>query len=162
MVRFFVSLSKYILMKKISTFIFLFLVIFCCSQKVEYPIAKEGYKKIEFKLPKKDNYRDYMVEIFVTFMTKATKCDTPSSTVKLEREYLLSGNRYIYYEVKNKNVETVIMMNGNCGEKIDKKAYNYPLLEEYRSGIPYVCYIPQDMDIEYRIWKVEPKYIIVK
>ncbi|GAA5099750.1 hypothetical protein GCM10023210_37520 [Chryseobacterium ginsengisoli] len=128
---------------------------------MEYPEAKEGFKKVEFKLPIKDNYKDYKVEIFVTFMTKATKCDAASSTVNLERGYLLPG-RYVYYEVKNKNIETVVMTNSNCGEKIDKKVYNYPLFEEYRSESPYICYIPKDMKIEYRIWKVEPKYIVVE
>lgn len=149
-------------MKRICFFILLFYTILCYSQKVEYPDAKEGFKKVEFKLPKKDNYGDYKVEVFVTFMTKATKCDTTSSSVRLERQYLLSGNRYVYYEVKNQNFETVVMTNGNCGEKMDKKVYNYPLLEEYRPEIPYVFYIPKKMNIEYRIWKAEPKYIEVK
>lgn len=149
-------------MKKVYTFILFFCAILCFSQKVEYPDAKEGFKKVEFKLPLKDNYRDYKVEIFVTFMMKATKCDKPSSTVKLETGYLLSGNRFVYYEVKNENIETVIMTNGNCGEKINKKVYNYPLFEEYRPEISYVFYIPKDMNIEYRIWKAEPKYIEVK
>jgi len=128
---------------------------------MEYPEAKEGFKKVEFKLPLKDNYKDYKVEIFVVFLTKATKCDNVSSTVKLERGYLLPG-RYVYYELKNSNIETVVMSNGDCGEKIDIKAYNYPLFEEYRSESPYVFYIPKNMNIEYRIWKVDPKYIIVK
>lgn len=149
-------------MKKVYTFILFFCAILCFSQKVEYPDAKEGFKKVEFKLPLKDNYRDYKVEIFVTFMMKATKCDNPSSTVKLETEYLLSGNRFVYYEVKNENIETLVMTNGNCGEKINKKVYNYPLFEEYRPEISYVFYIPKDMNIEYRIWKAEPKYIEVK
>lgn len=148
-------------MKKYYTFLLLFFICFCFSQKVEYPEAKEGFKKVELILPPKIDNKDYKIEIFVTFMTKATKCDSPISTVRLEREYLLSGNRYVYYEVKNKNVETVVLMNVDCGSKVDKKAYNYPLLEEYRSVHPYIFYIPKNMHIEYRIWKVEAKYIDV-
>ncbi|KFF09580.1 hypothetical protein IX38_03555 [Chryseobacterium luteum] len=158
----FCKFVKIYLMKKGYTFILLFFFILCFSQKPEYPQPKDGYKKVELKLPQKENEKDYKIEIFVTFMMTVTKCDTPSSTVKLEREYLLSGNRYVYYEVKNHNIETVVLISDKCKEKISKKVYNFPLNEEYESQRPYIFYIPKKMNVEYRIWKAEPKYIEVK
>jgi len=148
-------------MKKYCTILLLSFAVFCFSQKIEYPEAKDGYKKVELKLLSKIHDKDYKIEIFVTFMSKVAQCMSVTSTVKLEREYLLENNRYVYYEVKNKNVQTLGLTNSDCGLKINKKIYNNPLLEEYHSTYPYIFYIPKNMEIEYRIWKVEPKYIQV-
>lgn len=148
-------------MKTYFTFILIMIFGLCSAQNPQYPEPKEGFKKIELSLPKKSNEKDYKVEFFVTLVRKVAKCSSPSSTVKLERRYLLP-NRYVYYEVKNQNIQIVTLMNAECGDKIDKKVYNYPLTEEYQSRSPYIFYIPKDMNIEYRIWKVDTKYIEIK
>lgn len=150
-------------MKKISAFILLFFTVLCFSQKVEYPDAKEGFKKVELKLAQKSNEKDYKIEIFLVSNMKLDDCENASLNAKLETKFLIPPGRYAYYELSNSNIETMTFKNGNCSnQKIDKKAYNYPKMEEYSSTLPYVFYIPKNMNIEYRIWKAEPKYIEVK
>ncbi|WP_164998573.1 ecotin family protein [Chryseobacterium sp. 3008163] len=146
-----------------TLFLLLLFVSFCFSQKVEYPEAKDGYKKVELKLPSKIDNKDFKIEIFLVSNMKLDDCENASLNAKLETKFLVPPARYAYYELSNPNIEIITFKNGNCSnKKIDKKVYNYPKIEEYRSVLPYTFYIPKNMDIEYRIWKVEPKYIEVK
>ena len=133
------------------------------SQKVQYPEPKESYKKVVINLPELKNEKDFKVEIFLTQNIKMKNCESGDFNVKLNQKFALPPSRFAYYEADNSYESLTYKINDDCkDEKLEKKIYNYPILESYQDRRSFIFYIPKYMNLEYRIWKVEPKFIEVK
>lgn len=150
-------------MKKFYLLFTILLISDLYSQKIQYPEPKEGYKKVIINLPELKNEKDYKVEIFLTQKIKLNKCENGNFNVKLNQKFALPPSRFAYYEAENSYESVIFKVNDECvEEKVEKKIYNYPIFENYQERRSFIFYIPQNLDLEYRIWKVEPKYIEVK
>ena len=114
------------------------------SQKVQYPEPKEGYKKVSINLPELKNEKDYKVEIFLTQKMKMKNCEDGNFNLKLNQKYALPPSRFAYYEAENSYESIAFKINDDCREeKIEKKIYNYPILENYQNRRSFIFYIPK-------------------
>lgn len=135
------------------------------SQKVQYPEPKEGYKKIELKLPKLKDEENYKIDVYGSIKSKIKKCEKETLEINFKEDFLVKPrNIYPFYVIEANNFATISQKMDNCegSEIVEKKTYNRPLSLGYYSGFTRYFYIPKYMNLEYRIWKVEPKFIEVK
>ena len=117
-----------------------------------YPATKEGFSKYYIWLPTLTNESDNQVEIVVG-KNSMVDCNSTWYIGDLE-EKNVQGWGYTYYEVnnavgpmstrmgcsENSNVESFIQVRGN----------NY--LVRYNSKSPIVVYVPNDFEVQYKIW----------
>ena len=135
------------------------------SQQVQYPEPKEGYKKIELKLPKLKDEENYKIDVYISIKSKLKKCEKETLEIDFKEDFLVKPrNIYPFYKIDSNTFATILQKIENCegNEIVEKKTYNSTLSLGYYSGITRYFYIPKYMNLEYRIWKVEPKFIEVK
>ncbi|GAB0156347.1 serine protease inhibitor ecotin [Chryseobacterium sp. Alg-005] len=135
------------------------------QEEIAYPEPKEGFKRVDIKLPKIKNEDDYKVEINFSMMYEMLDCEKGSFTMPdFETRYLKPPHAYPYYVIDKDIYDVVVRSKGTCGaKKVRKKIYSSkPILIEYSSIFTYRYYVPENMNVEYRIWKAEPNYIEVK
>ena len=133
------------------------------SQQVQYPEPKDGYQKVFVNLPELKNEKDYKVEFFLTYKMKMKNCEDGNFNIKLNQKFVIPPSRFGYYETVDNFESKTYKISEHCkDEKVEKKIYSYPILENYQDRRSFIFYIPKYMNLEYRIWKVEPKFIEVK
>lgn len=135
------------------------------QEEVVYPEPKEGFKRVDIKLPAIKNEDDYKVEVNFSMMYEMLDCEKGGFTLPdFETRYLKPPHKYPYYVIDENKYEVAVGRNGTCGsKKVQKKIYSYkPILIEYSSIFTYRYYIPKNINVEYRIWKAEPHFTEVK
>lgn len=117
-----------------------------------YPAAKDGFTKYYIWLPTLTNESDNQVEIVVGKNTMVD-CNSAWYSGVLE-EKSVQGWGYTYYEVNN--VAGPMSTRMGCSESSDKEAFiqvigdNY--LVRYNSKLPVVVYVPNDFEVQYKVW----------
>ncbi|WP_313375170.1 ecotin family protein [Chishuiella sp.] len=134
-----------------------------------YPLPKENFKRVDFKLPKIDNPENYKVEITFSMEANVVECsDTDFNFNKnnIETGYGVGNSRFPYYIFNVNGVDLFQGYNGDCNKdkpKITKKIYsNYKNIDNYHYAFPIPYYIPKNWNLEYRIFKAEAEYQILK
>ena len=155
-----------------QTFTILIVLLFTISlysqNKPTYPEPKEGFKRIDFLLPKIENSQDYKIQIKFSFEAEVTECANANFSFNrknLKEEYGIPQNsRFPYYVLESSSAEIFEGMQSDCKstKKVKRKILSsQDIFIEYQSYYARPFYIPKSWSVEYRIWKAEDKYITV-
>lgn len=122
-----------------------------------YPEAMAGYTRYAIHLPALPDENKARVEVFIG-KEMNVDCNTHSLAATIKQEEL-KGWGYSYYVVANetKGISTLMA----CPEGTTKKAFvtiyhNLGLLN-YNSQLPIVFYVPNDLNVKYRVWQPKEK-----
>jgi ecotin len=117
-----------------------------------FPPAKEGYKRIHFMLPIQVVSNLFKLEVFAGMSTKVD-CNTHILLGDIN-EKTLEGYGYQYFEVNTEgNIMSTKMF---CNEPETTKFVSMqPLLLDYNERLPYVFYVPNTVEIRYRIFETD-------
>ncbi len=135
-------------------------MVFSQKQSIEkeigmFPAAEQGYKQVYIKVPAKKNESDLKVEVFVgkTMMVDCNRHFMGGNLV----ENNLEGWGYNYFVAETDgNVASTRM---GCPDNEMKKEFVHmqSQLMRYNSKLPIVIYVPQDLEVQYRVWKAPKK-----
>ena len=151
--------KMFFLMKPIYSLLLMLVFSFCFSQENYYPGAKSGMKRVDVDLPKVSKDEKYKVEFFLTLDKEMEDCDVGKMSNKFQKRSYGSNT---YYEASS-SFDIKIYRDEKCGgKKMTKKVYNEPLMEDYKSNKKFVFYLPENMSIEYRLWKGDGDFIKAK
>ncbi len=116
-----------------------------------FPSPKQGYKQVFIKVPSKKNESDYKIEVFVG-KTMMVDCNRHFMGGSIESQ-TLDGWGYSYYIAETDgNVASTRM--GCPDNKMTKQFVNIePKLLRYNSRLPIVIYVPEGLEVNYKIWK---------
>lgn len=118
-----------------------------------FPKAKEGFKQVYIQLPIAENENDLKVEYFVG-ADKMVDCNKQSMMGNVVQKDL-EGWGYTYFDVETKG-EVISTMMGCLDPKTTEKFVSLqPAITRYNSKLPLVFYVPQDLEVRYRILKPE-------
>lgn len=120
-----------------------------------FPAPKLGYKQVYIKLPAKKNEQDYKVEFYVGKKHMAD-CNRHFLVGEIQ-EMNLEGWGYNYYMVESKGHIGSTMMACLDKKKTEKFIHLQPQLVRYNSKLPIVIYLPDNMEVQYKIWKGDKK-----
>lgn len=120
-----------------------------------FPKAKPGYKQVYIKVPPKKNENDLKIEIFAG----------KSQMVDCNRHFMggtiqtvnLDGWGYDYYVVKSDGVVGSTRMACPDSKLTEQFIHIQPQLLRYNSKLPVVIYVPEEMEVKYRIWSASRK-----
>lgn len=116
-----------------------------------FPAASAGFTKQIITLPVAKNEDNLKVEIFVG-KTIEVDCNRYflSGTIK---EQNLEGWGYTFYKVESNGAIGGTKMMCPDEKKTMKFVNMQTLLIRYNSKLPVVVYVPDGMELKYRIWK---------
>ncbi len=120
-----------------------------------FPQPKKGFKQVYIQLPIKKNEDNLRVEVLVG-KNMEVDCNEHFMIGQIH-ERNLDGWGYNYYEViSDGNAASTRMA---CPDnKMRNEFVTMPSLTlRYNSKLPIVVYVPNDMDVKYRIWKADKK-----
>lgn len=118
-----------------------------------YPVAKAGYKQVYFQVPVSSNEKDLKVEFYVG-VDKLVDCNNYflNGTIK---EETVEGWGYNYYAVESDGESAGTLMGCPDTKKTIKFIQLQPQFIRYNSKLPIVLYIPNNMEVRYRIWRAD-------
>ncbi|SHL76362.1 ecotin family protein [Chryseobacterium contaminans] len=136
------------------------------QEKPNYPEPEKGMKRVDLKLPKIENDKDYKVEIKFGMEIEVSECsdvqDFSFNSKNLENKYAIPPYRYPYYVLpKEIPVDIFTFNKSNCKEskKVKKKILSSQnIFREYNGYYTIPFYIPENWTIEYRLWKVNSEF----
>ena len=120
-----------------------------------FPAAQKGYKKITVCMPKANKEQNLKLELLVG-ITKQVDCNTHTLSGNIQAQ-TLTGYGYSYYTVESDGVlaSTKMLCLNNTSTK--KFIPLTPYFTNYNSALPLVIYLPETMELKYRIWKASEK-----
>lgn len=148
---------KYIFVAIVMAFVSIPMV----AQKFEnkdvemFPQPNKGFKQVVIQVPTKKNENNLKVELFAGKQMEVD-CNRHFMSGQIV-EQNLEGWGYNYYKVEsNGNVGSTRMA---CPDAKKKNEFvTMPsLLINYNSKLPIVIYVPQDLEVNYRVWKTDKK-----
>jgi serine protease inhibitor ecotin len=156
-------------MKKI---ILLFSVLYSLTlysqENPNYPETEKGMKRVDLKLPKIENYKDYKVEIRFGMEINISECseitDFGFNMKNLEEKYAIPPYRFPYYVLPKEIPVDIISLNNNKSDcdktkKVKKKVLSSQnIFREYNGHYAIPFYIPEKWNVEYRLWKVNSDF----
>jgi len=136
------------------------------QEKPSYPEPEKGMKRVDLKLPKIENDKEYKVEIRFGIEMNISECsdinDFSFNIKNLEKRYGISPSRFPYYVLpKEIPTEVLTFYKSNCDKTktVKKKVLSSQnILQEYNGHISIPFYIPKDWTLEYRLWKVNSEF----
>jgi len=139
------------------------------QNKPSYPEPKDGFKKVDFILPKINDSENYKVEIRFSFEADINECsnaDFSFNPKNLKEEYGIPYNeRFPFYVLESADVEIMEGTKSDCNssKKVTRKIFSTQnLFIEYEGYYARPFYIPKSWSLEYRIWKAGDKYKTVE
>lgn len=126
-----------------------------------FPEAPEGYKRVVINLPEKKNENLLKLEFTVGKEVEVDKCNTFFLMGNI-KEAELSSWGYTYYDFKSDGNVAGTKMGCNDDGKILKFVTGQSKVIDYNSKLPIVIYIPNDMQVKYRVWKAKNKWLDIK
>jgi len=118
-----------------------------------YPAAENGFQRMAFRVPVKQNEADHKVEIVVG-RTLSVDCNRTWFMGRLERK-VAEGWGYPYFVLEKAAGPASTMMACPPGEKKTKAFVSVRgdgFLQRYNSKLPVVVYAPAGFEVRYRIW----------
>lgn len=122
--------------------------------KIEmFPTPQGGFKQLYIQVPIEQNEDNLKVEIFAG-KTEMIDCNTyfMNGTIKDEN---LEGWGYNYYTVNSEGVMARTKKACMDNKKTSKFIHIQPQLFRYNSKLPIVIYVPENLEIKYRIWRAD-------
>ena len=120
-----------------------------------FPTAQKGYKKITVYVPKANKEQHLKLELLVG-ITKQVDCNTHTLIGNIKAQTLTSYG-YNYYTVESDGTlasTNMLCLNNTTTKKFIPLA---PYFTNYNSALPLVIYLPESMELKYRIWKANEK-----
>lgn len=120
-----------------------------------FPKAKPGYKMLYIQVPATKQENNLKVEFFVG-RNEQVDCNKYFLTGDI-KEQNLEGWGYTYYTVESDgNIAGTKMA---CPDNVlqTKFVHLQGEITRYNSKLPIVLYIPEKLDVQYRIWKADKK-----
>ncbi|EFK36344.1 Ecotin precursor [Chryseobacterium gleum] len=156
-------------MKKIIlSFYVLYSLTLHSQEKPNYPEPEKGMKRVDLKLPKIENDKDYKVEIRFGMEIEVSDCSAISdfgfNMKNLEEKYAILPYRYPFYILPKEVPVDIISFNNtesNCDKtkKVKKKILSsQKIFREYSGYYAIPFYIPEKWSVEYRLWKVNSEF----
>lgn len=135
------------------------------QDKPNYPKLTDGIKRVNIKLPKIQNPKNYKVEVSFGLEIEISECSDVKNfsfnKENIKREFGLP-HRYLYYTIaENQPVEITSNNSSNCNKNkmITKKVISYQnVFMDYYDNFEIPFFIPKNWTVEYRIWNAEEKY----
>jgi serine protease inhibitor ecotin len=137
------------------------------QEKPNYPEPEKGMKRVDLKLPKIENDKDYKVEIKFGMEMNISECsvitDFNFNFKNLEEKYAIAPYRYPYYVLPKEIPVDMISLTStsNCdnSKKVKKKVLSSQnIFREYNGYYTIPFYIPEKWTVEYRLWKVNSEF----
>jgi ecotin len=117
-----------------------------------YPKAEKGFKQVIVQLPIEKNEDNLKIELFIG-SEKMVDCNIHNLIGKTTEE-TVKGWGYNYFTVESSGETTSTRM--ACPNPPTKKFVTLePILTRYNSKLPIVLYVPQNIDVKYRIWRAD-------
>ena len=118
-----------------------------------YPAAEEGYQRMVFRVPVKQNEADHKVQIMVG-KTLPVDCNQTWFMGRLQKQ-VAKGWGYSYFLVEKVAGPASTMM--ACPPDEEKteafvSVRGEGFLQRYNSKLPVVVYVPEGFEVRYRIW----------
>ncbi len=130
-----------------------------------YPAAEEGFQRMVFRVPVKQNEADHKVQIMVG-KTLLVDCNQTWFMGRLEKQ-VAKGWGYPYFVLEKVAGPASTMMACPAGQEKTQAFVSVRgegFLQRYNSKLPMVVYVPQGFEVRYRIWaageeagRAEPK-----
>ncbi|WP_028448303.1 MULTISPECIES: serine protease inhibitor ecotin [Chitinibacter] len=121
-----------------------------------FPPAKEGYVRKVIRLPEMQNPELYRVQL-IPGQVIAADCNTRSLRAKI-KEQTVQGWGYNYWTVGPVSAGPTTLMACPEGSKTERfvPVYNEQLIR-YNAKLPLVVYVPEGVELQYRIWAAPEK-----
>ena len=117
-----------------------------------FPEAGAGYQKVIIQLPERKNEDNYKLELFVGRTMEVDVCNRHFMTGKILEE-TLQGWGYTYYKVEtNGQTAGTLMMCPDNSKKM-KFVHMQSVNLRYNSKLPIVVYVPDSIEVKYKLWK---------
>ncbi len=125
-----------------------------------FPAPKEGYKQVYIKVPAKKNEADFKVEVFVG-KTIMVDCNRHFMGGTIE-DVNLDGWGYTYYVVESDGNVASTRMACPTNKQTKEFVHMESKLIRYNSRLPIVIYVPDGLEVNYKIWRAGKKMISAK
>ncbi|WP_410499942.1 serine protease inhibitor ecotin [Chitinibacter sp. S2-10] len=118
-----------------------------------FPPAEEGYQRIVIKLPSVKNPDLYRVQLIPGKVIDAD-CNTRGLRGEIDEE-TVKGWGYNYWKVEKVGPGPATMMACPAGTSSRKfvPVYSDDDLIRYNAKLPVVVYVPNDVELRYKIWR---------
>lgn len=119
-----------------------------------YPKPEKGYKQMLIEVPHSENDSKKKIEFSVGKMMEVDGCNNFGLQGTLEKKDL-EGWGYSYYIFKTEG--HVVSTQMGCGEQPNRYLFvaAQPELTNYNGRLPIVVYVPEEYDIQFKIYKAE-------
>jgi ecotin len=120
-----------------------------------FPPAEKGLKRFVLKLPKEDNEANFKVELVIGKTVRLDTANHYSFGGQLESK-TAQGWGFNYYVLPKLGpmIGTLMAVDPNA-PKVDRfiTIRGEPSLLRYNSKLPVVVYVPDDVEVRYRVWR---------
>jgi ecotin len=120
-----------------------------------FPKAKEGYKQVYIEMEPNDNESNFQVELYAGIVEEVD-CNNYSLMGQFTSQNL-SGWGYTYYEFESNGQLRGTLMACPNGTKTEKFIPSTSIFVRYNSKLPIVIYVPNTMEVKYKIWQRQEK-----
>lgn len=160
-----------IMKKIISTFLLTSAILLNAQEKPTHPELTANTKRIDLKLPKIENEKNYKVEVRFGLEANVSECEDPQyftfSLQNLKYENGSPSSRNGYYSVaEDTPVEIFDVYNkDNCGKKektVKKIVSSQKISMDYNGDFTTTFFIPKNWTVEYRLWKIDGEFKTAK
>lgn len=127
----------------------------------KFPVAEKGFKKVVIELPTKKNEDNLKFEFKVGKNAEVDKCNK-FFLVGTLKEATLQGYGYNYYRFSSNGEVAGTKMGCMDNETVSKFVTSEAKIIRYNSKLPVVIYVPEGMEVQYRIWKSKNKWVTTK
>jgi ecotin len=123
-----------------------------------FPAPKKGFTQFVIEVPFSSLEEDAnkKIEIFVGKYQEVDTCNRHSLMGEFQTKDL-QGWGYSYYEFQSKGDVMSTMMGCMDNQKVSKFISSQGLLLDYNGRMPIVLYVPEGMEVKYKIYKAEPE-----
>ena len=124
-----------------------------------FPSAEKGMARYVLQLPSQDDESAFKVELIVGKTVQVDERNRYFFGGKIEAE-TIKGWGFTRYKVSNLGpmAGTLIAVDPNAPKVARFIALGgEPYLIRYNSRLPIVVYVPEGVEVRYRIWKAEPE-----
>ncbi|QDT75703.1 Ecotin precursor [Lacipirellula limnantheis] len=129
-----------------------------------FPPAKQGMTRYVLRLPQQDDESAFQVELMVGKVVQVDEANRFFFGGKIEEETIQGWGfpRYIVREL-GPMAGTLIAVDPNA-PKVDRfiTLGGNPYLIRYNSRLPIVVYVPEGVEVRYRIWRADAEVKAMK
>jgi serine protease inhibitor ecotin len=142
---------------------------FVLAQNI-YVYPEKGFKRVDLNLPPLENDKEYKIEIKFGTEIELSECSKINNIyIDFKNLKLKKGFDYHYYVLE---IQGAVFQKANLqpektkcqSEKLVKKkllSFGESFIEyKYNSNVPF--FIPENLTLEYRLWKVDSDYKSLK